>query len=344
MTKFQGFDVSRQNWFRMPNEWTNITSKMTTIVELKLVEYVLRHTWGFNEYDKYKKITIDEFENGRKTKNGERIDEGTGLSKNSIINGLKKAVENGYIEETTEGDPGRVHKYYRLKIKTQEQQAEEGCKVRQQPEEEGCKLCTGLVQSLHQTSANFAHRSEKDTKKDTKKYGGALKKRPHTKTNNGSSLVQTNDWDKKAAGYLREVLVLHDADIVAPPRSVRVSTLAKHIAALRFRRKIPKEQVRNMVKWMKIHYSEPWCPKIHKAADVFDKWGKFRDAKLRQETDSGDVPENKHPRADLVARVREWLERERGLWCENYPTQEDTDEALQHFGEKPGTLKWNEIE
>jgi len=333
--KFAGFRAPGQNWFRMPAEWIGITSTITSLGEMKIVEYVLRHTWGFLEYGEFKRITLDEFENGRKKKNGERMDGGTGLTRKSIIQGIKKAIEDGYLEEKIEGDNGRLRKFYRLKLI-------DGDQYTSFPLDQYTSY-TKPVYEVNRTSIQSILRSEKDTNKK-ERNGGALKKRPRTRKNEGPNLVQTDDWDKKAAGHLREVLVLHDADIVAPPRSVRVPTLAKHIAALRFRRKVPKEQVRDMVKWMKIHYSEPWCPKIHKAADVFDKWGKFRDAKLRQESDSGEVPENKHPRADLVARVREWLERERGLWCENYPTQEDTDEALQHFGEKPGTLKWNEIE
>src|SRR6266704_2463012 len=87
-TDFPGFSTPESNFFRLPNEWTDITAKITSLAELKLVEYVLKHTWGYSEFDMVKKITTDEFINGRKRKDGTRIDIGTGLSKPSVIQGL----------------------------------------------------------------------------------------------------------------------------------------------------------------------------------------------------------------------------------------------------------------
>ena len=85
---FQGFSKPEANFFRLPNEWTDITAPITSLAELKLVEYVLKHTWGYSEFDMVKKITTDEFMYGRKKKDGSRIDTGTGLSKPSVIAGL----------------------------------------------------------------------------------------------------------------------------------------------------------------------------------------------------------------------------------------------------------------
>src|SRR5438132_11375137 len=99
---FEGFSKPEANFFRLPNEWTDITAKVTSLAEMKLVEYVLKHTWGYSEFDMVKKITTDEFMHGRKKKSGERIDIGTGLSKPSIIAGLKNAVAHGLLEEETE--------------------------------------------------------------------------------------------------------------------------------------------------------------------------------------------------------------------------------------------------
>src|SRR2546421_2958 len=78
---YAGFSKPEANFFRLPNEWTDITARITSLAELKLVEYVLKHTWGYSEFDMVKKITTDEFMYGRKIKNWERIDQGTGLSK-----------------------------------------------------------------------------------------------------------------------------------------------------------------------------------------------------------------------------------------------------------------------
>src|SRR3989442_9926936 len=115
---FAGFSKPEANFFRLPNEWTDITAQVTSLAEMKLVEYVLKHTWGYSEFDLVKKITTDEFMYGRKKKSGERIDNGTGLSKPSVIAGLKSAVKHGLLEEETDdSDKARIKKYYKLKMK-----------------------------------------------------------------------------------------------------------------------------------------------------------------------------------------------------------------------------------
>src|SRR6266700_1135346 len=115
---FEGFSKPETNFFRLPNEWTDITAKVTSLAEMKLVEYVLKHTWGYSEFDVVKKITTDEFMYGRKRKSGERIDIGTGLSKPSVIAGLKSAVAHGLLEEEIDdADKARIKKFYKLKMR-----------------------------------------------------------------------------------------------------------------------------------------------------------------------------------------------------------------------------------
>jgi hypothetical protein len=115
MPPFPGFSVPRQNWFKMPSDWTNLTAHMSSLAELKVVEYVLKHTWGYREYGLHKLISTDEFMHGRRRKDGSRIDLGTGLSKPSVIAGIKSAVADGFLEELVDDrDRGRVKKYYAL--------------------------------------------------------------------------------------------------------------------------------------------------------------------------------------------------------------------------------------
>src|SRR6266700_2926043 len=115
---FVGFHKPETNFFRLPNEWTDITARVTSLAEMKLVEYVLKHTWGYSEFNMVKKITTDEFMSGRKRKSGERVDNGTGLSKPSVIAGLKSAVAHGLLEEETDdSDKARIKKYYKLKMR-----------------------------------------------------------------------------------------------------------------------------------------------------------------------------------------------------------------------------------
>src|SRR5438045_9700481 len=126
-----------------------------------MLEYVLKHTSGYREFDMIKKITTDELMSGRKKKNGERIDTGTGLSKPSVIEGLNSAVAHGLLEvEIDDSDKARIKKYYKLKMKTpitedEPEQTELHADVK--------KVHIG-VKKVHSDYVTSSHRSEKDTK------------------------------------------------------------------------------------------------------------------------------------------------------------------------------------
>lgn len=116
MTKlFDGFYNPQENWSKMPHQLIEALHLIPSVSELKVVLYILRHTWGYSDDDK--RITVDEFCNGRKRKDGTRIDNGTGLTEPSVRNGLVAASEHGFIEvDIDDKDKARIKKYYRLSI------------------------------------------------------------------------------------------------------------------------------------------------------------------------------------------------------------------------------------
>lgn len=127
---------------------------------MKLVEYVLKHTWGYSEFDMVKKITTDEFMFGRKKKSGERIDNGTGLSKPSVIAGLKSAVTHGLLEEETDdSDKARIKKYYKLKMRNP---IDEDEPENEETQTDVKNLYIG-VKKFDSDSKESLHRSEKNT-------------------------------------------------------------------------------------------------------------------------------------------------------------------------------------
>ena len=77
---FSGFDYPDENWCKLPLALIENLDKFSSKAELAVTLYVLRHTWGYKEYNDFKGITVDEFANGRKKKDGIRIDRGTGLT------------------------------------------------------------------------------------------------------------------------------------------------------------------------------------------------------------------------------------------------------------------------
>ena len=115
---FEGFVQPTKNYFPMPNIWIEVCAQITNLAELKVIQYVLRHTWGYHEYGKAKAITIDEFMYGRKRQDGTRMDSGTGLkSDRSVKDGLKAALQHGYLVcEVDDTDRARIKKSYALKM------------------------------------------------------------------------------------------------------------------------------------------------------------------------------------------------------------------------------------
>jgi DNA-binding PadR family transcriptional regulator len=165
-TSFPGFDRPESNFFRMPNSWTDITAEIDNIAELKVVEYILRHTWGYREYGVKKHITIDEFVNGRRRQDGSRMDKGTGLSERAVYDGLRKAVDDRLIEEEIDdSDRGRVKKSYSLRMR---ENAHVNAEL--QSLQSGVQTLHPPLQDVHpdpQTlqvrGASLAPRTEKDT-------------------------------------------------------------------------------------------------------------------------------------------------------------------------------------
>ncbi len=180
MTEFAGFVIPEKNYFHMPNEWVDICAEIDNLAEIKVIQYVLRHTWGFQEYGIAKAITVDEFMYGRKRTDGSRMDKGTGLkSDRSVKDGIKDAIEHGYLTyEVDDTDKARIKKAYALKM-----QATDSRQVVSTPLNDDNRqvVSTPLVGSIYPSEVqnlplrgiNSTPRSEKDTKekhleKDTK--------------------------------------------------------------------------------------------------------------------------------------------------------------------------------
>jgi len=145
---FNGFswEILNEGYSSLPNSWINLSACIENLSELKVVMYVMRHTWGFGEYDQFKHISNDEFVNGRKRRDGTRMDLGTRLTERSVIQGLNLAVEHGFLmEDIDASDPGRIKKSYKLKML---------------PAEEGVNSFQGDMNSIQPGVNSFQSRGE----------------------------------------------------------------------------------------------------------------------------------------------------------------------------------------
>lgn len=106
-----------EQWIALPRELLARLSTFRSLAELKVVLYVLWHTYGYREYASMKAITLDEFEHGRKRKDGSRMDEGTGLSRAAIKLGLKQAKEDAFLYEVVDAhDQARIVRWYAVQL------------------------------------------------------------------------------------------------------------------------------------------------------------------------------------------------------------------------------------
>jgi hypothetical protein len=146
---FEGFEYPEANFTRIPNAFLESMSIIDTVGEMKVVYYVLRHTWGYQ--DDCKKITLDEFQYGRKRKDGSRLDNGTGLAKSTIVDGLNRAEQHGFIEVDVDiRDMARIKKYYSLRMKPDTDESDVG------------KSDIGCMEIEH-PSPEIIQRTEKET-------------------------------------------------------------------------------------------------------------------------------------------------------------------------------------
>jgi len=180
LEKFSGFPQPEQNFSKLPHVFIDLLSEIDSLAELKVTLYVLRHTWGFSEYDKPKKITTDEFEHGRKKRDGSRMDNGTGLSTNSVRAGLEKAVERGTLTvEVDESDKARIEKRYCLNMRDDSNFESRPAKVAPRP-------------------AKVDHRTEKETI-ERKELGANAPDTPlDWQIASGGEIVQPDQFPAKA--------------------------------------------------------------------------------------------------------------------------------------------------
>jgi hypothetical protein len=232
---FNGFVPPVRNFYAMPNNWTDISSEIDNLAELKVVEYVLRHTWGFHEYGICKVISIDEFMHGRRRVDGSRMDLGTGLkSDRSVKDAIKLAILHGYLVcQVDNSDRGRTKKSYALKMSPPDEAG--GCNlppVDTTPppqtgvanDTQGGSIYPSEVQHLPLRGATSTHRSEKDTIE--RHYRKTLKKN----TRESASATASSD-----AGFISPSSDKNEKkdDEITPEQKERAAALKAVIVAKR---------------------------------------------------------------------------------------------------------------
>jgi hypothetical protein len=114
---FQGLAEPFENFYRLPCVWFEMLVVLSVaytgrfVAAIKVLEYIIRHTWGYQQFDGTIRLSVAEIRNGVKRR-GKRIDYGTGLSENAIRKALAKLTQLNYID-VFEMDG---NKFYRVRI------------------------------------------------------------------------------------------------------------------------------------------------------------------------------------------------------------------------------------
>lgn len=97
--EWRGFAPPRSNFFKVPALWTDMSARLSSEVALLSVEYLFRHTWGWEKWDgRACWLTEDEIANGRRyATREERYDSGIGYSTRAVHDGLREAVTQGLL-------------------------------------------------------------------------------------------------------------------------------------------------------------------------------------------------------------------------------------------------------
>jgi DNA-binding PadR family transcriptional regulator len=257
MNKFKGFEGSKQNWSKLPHQLIEALPAIKTIGELKVIIYTLRHTWGYQ--DDYKKITLDEFENGRKRKDGSRIDNGTGLTKPTIVDGIKRAVADGFLFEHVDlSDTARVKKFYSLT-------------------QEGLKDLTPGVKIFNTRGKDFLHRTEKETvKKETLENGSAQ----NSQTNGKDSFDRADQTERDNLNALADqVAQICDNINLSTAHPDTIDELKRVTLAL-YRESATTDDLKDFDIWW---YNNTWQGEKKQAPTpklLGDKWGQFKAQKV----------------------------------------------------------------
>jgi hypothetical protein len=113
---FTGFSLPTQNYFKVPKFWSDITTNITSAATILTVEYLFRHSWGFNNKEGIW-LSAGEIAEGRQYSDGRRYDAGTGFDVSSIHRALKEALALGLIVWTEKYEAGITTRLFNLRFK-----------------------------------------------------------------------------------------------------------------------------------------------------------------------------------------------------------------------------------
>lgn len=131
--RFPGFEQPTRNYYRLPNTWFDLWAwvkeqRNASRLDgpIRWLEYLIKHSWGYLNFDNPVRLTKDEFADGRRSattdgSRGGRIDGGTGLSSRALVTIPQRLLDLGLIERREDDkDKARIQYYYLPRVRRSE--------------------------------------------------------------------------------------------------------------------------------------------------------------------------------------------------------------------------------
>ena len=112
---FNGFPLPKENYFKIPNEWTDITARIDKACTILLVEYLIRHGYGYHNFNG-EFLDVDEITNGRRYQNGSRYDQGIQFDVSNISRSLNEAISLKLVVWTNRTPDGTKRRLYSIRM------------------------------------------------------------------------------------------------------------------------------------------------------------------------------------------------------------------------------------
>jgi DNA-binding MarR family transcriptional regulator len=231
------------------------------------------------------------------------------LSRNTLKTAIRSLIEKGFIERT-QGE--NCSYFYVLRMKGGHKLATLNSKGGSKIDPKGGQKLTPLYKKETGNKLIGAE-SEIRTPKNKK--------------------LEPTKFDHKAAIELRKVI----SSVVAVNGRFDKKKWANVFRLMRTRDKIPKGDIRDMIRWYADHIGGQYDVQAFSANSFRDKWEKLVAAKMRDKGNSAGI-ENKKKKIAASRNVRQWLADQGKMKMFDVVYEDMVEEALEALGLEPGFI------
>ncbi len=308
---YEGF--SRHIGTVVPDDVFDVLAPRLKESELRVLLYIVRHTFGWRKYSDA--ISLSQLTNGIRTREGQIVDLGTGMSRKAVIAGVKGLVEKGIITvhkgRSERGD--QLVNIYQIRFRRGSEAAATESNQGSYP-----KTLTPVTESNHR--------------------GEATTPPPVTKSNPQQTSLQQTDLQDTQQQQANDVVAISSAADKHLYEELRALGIHQQ-TAVSVLSDYPRTQVREMLQYLIYRLQGGWRPKESPAAWLI--------AALRDDYTIPQYEQAKSPDKSTVspaqlaaasarrtADIERRLDMERRQLLEEYSIEQDVEDMWQSVRER----------